>query len=501
METFPSMDTINPQDESFLARVPIEMLLRITRWIRTEDLANVRLSCKLLERNLFNFFAHEFFRKRQFMVSSQSLQALVDISKHSTLAPFLKHVIICTDRPGNRNIYQPQPVPEKLRIYRRLVAEQENLLTMGIMRDMLAEAFAALPHLEIVDLRDFNSPSRHRDNGVWRSYGSKTLEESLGEGMQTAAVSGYMSFPTQIFTAIIAALGASGAQPKNIETLIRNRNWGLRDSAFAIPPRLDPKLGPILANLETLHLCFDFEPGCFMIQGFLTMARNVRWLRLNFNSTPMNSTLHSAQEPTPALFNWLAHPESDNSIDDFDKNPVSFPNLERFDIGNATMTASAIVKVVAKFSPTLEHLSLRRVSVCDSPRDVEDKTNPWLAVFNKINKIRGIHLRVLELSDLHHGDGRFSRWDCPISFKADQEGVPKTRGAVLSWMGTTDRVSLGAMIKSVNENMICSWPDRRTYDSEMELENDMDEDEEEDMDEDEQEDMDEEEEVDTDEPL
>ncbi|KAK4172339.1 hypothetical protein QBC36DRAFT_247764 [Triangularia setosa] len=479
-------DAINPQDESFLARVPVEVLLRITRWIPTVDLAKVRLTCKVLERNLFNFFAHEFFRKKQFMVSTSSLQALIDISKHSTLSPFLKHVIICTDRLNELYAYQ-QADPQKISNLRRAQADQANLLSMGLLRDMLAEAFSALPNLDIIDLRDFNSPSRNRDNAEWRSYGSVSLRESTGVGLSTNASSGLQdAYPTQVFTAIIAALEASGAQPSNIEVLLRHRNWGLFDSAFAIPARLEPKLAPILANLKTLHLTFCIQHESFMIQDFLAMARNVTWLRLNFNYV---SRVSSAQEPGPTMFRWLEHPESDTPINDFDRQPVSFPNLERFDIGNVDLAGKTVLKLIAKFSPTLKHLSLRRVFLLDTARDIEEKTNPWTNLFNAIKKIRGIQLRVLELSELHHGTLDHMQFREPITFTAGKDELSLYSSCSRnSFKRTTDRMSLDALIQTVTETMICSWPHRQRIlpdasDSEMDVDSEDNEDEDEDEDE------------------
>ncbi|KAK4670039.1 uncharacterized protein QC763_208230 [Podospora pseudopauciseta] len=469
------MGAINPQEDSYLAQVPVELLLRITRWIRTSDLANVRLSCKCLERNLFNFFAHEFFRKRQFMVSVQSLQTLVSISKHSTLAPFLKHVIICTDRVGNS--WEANKLPaEKHRIWLRAKAEQNNMFTTGLLRDMLAEAFAALPHLETVDLRDFNSETRNRDNGSWRSYGAVTLEKSIGLRLQTGVDNGQLmsdTYPTRVFTAIISALGASGAQPNTIEVNLRDKNWGLHDSAFAIPPPLEPKLAPILANLKTLHLCFCIKDHFFMIHDFLTMARNVTWLRLNFNH---QSSPHDRTELGPVLFKWLEQPESDTPLTDIDRKPVSFPNLERLDIGWISVAPQPLLTLITKFSPTLKHLCLRRVSLCHSERDSQTETNPWVAFFNSLKKVRGIKLRVLELSDIYHGKPKIAHWQDLITFEADQDGAKKPLWARKNWRGTTDRVSLAEMIKSVNNSMVCPW-EHRYSGSDVDMDGDSEDDE------------------------
>ena len=72
-----------------LLRLPPELMLRISAYLTTVELGNLRLSCKDVERNLFKSFALEFFSKRQFMVERVSLDALAGIANHPTLAPYL----------------------------------------------------------------------------------------------------------------------------------------------------------------------------------------------------------------------------------------------------------------------------------------------------------------------------------------------------------------------------------------------------------------------------
>jgi len=151
-----------------LTKLPLEVLVRITYFITTSDLANVRLTCRALEGSLFHFFSHEFFRKKQFMVSTKSLQTLIDIANHPTLSPCLKHVIITTDRVmayglGGFGIRLLDLSAEKRQHVHAADSDRQALVSTGLMRDMLAEAFGKLSNLETIDLRDFNSRTRNRD--------------------------------------------------------------------------------------------------------------------------------------------------------------------------------------------------------------------------------------------------------------------------------------------------------------------------------------------------
>lgn len=72
-----------------ILRFPQELIVRIASNLDTVDLGKSRLVCKYFETNLFESFAREFFSKRQFMVEQVSLEALVGIASHKTLAPYL----------------------------------------------------------------------------------------------------------------------------------------------------------------------------------------------------------------------------------------------------------------------------------------------------------------------------------------------------------------------------------------------------------------------------
>jgi hypothetical protein len=80
-----------------LLSLPLELIIYISSFIATPDLASLRLTCKQTEKSLYEWFVEEFFAKKQFMLTQPSLQTLVDISKHVSLSKRLKHVIIATN--------------------------------------------------------------------------------------------------------------------------------------------------------------------------------------------------------------------------------------------------------------------------------------------------------------------------------------------------------------------------------------------------------------------
>ncbi|KAK3366304.1 hypothetical protein B0T24DRAFT_560597 [Lasiosphaeria ovina] len=395
---------IDPQSASPLARIPLEVLVRVTRLVSTTDLGNLRLSCKAVERSLWNFFSHEFFRKKQFMVFPASLQALVDISKHPQLSSVLSHVIIATDRLRN-SVPMSFRGGETGRFLEDAQAGHKALMSTGLLKDMLADAFGNLPNLDKVDIRDFNSPSRTRDGRgtLWRSYGSVTIEAAMTRPMMyhTEELCRHQDYPSQIFMATLAALAVAEARPRAIETLLRWTRWGLDNTAFYISPYIEPSLKPVLAGLSVLHLCptldgFSVTP--YLLQRFLTLTPNLTWLRLNFQHE---------NEKTVEFLDWLgssASPDASGEITASNGSittcpPIKLEFLEVIDLGSVQTTTDAVLKLVAKFVSSLTGLSFRRVTlVGKNSNNNPDEVSPWTAFLDGLASLDGANIRKIQMS-------------------------------------------------------------------------------------------------------
>lgn len=444
--------TMDPQLGSGLVQIPLEVLIRITHHISTTDLGNVRLSCKALEQGLFNFFSHEFFRKKQFMVLSESLQALIDISKHPNLSPFLRHVIIATDRPTPHSYYTNGRDDESRARNEVANADHMQLLAAGGLRDMLAEAFANLPNLETIDIRDFNSPSRSRDGRgtEWRSWGARTLGESTGIPVVTTARNDQDPYLSEIFSAVIAALAVAQARPKSLEVLVRAAarfaSFALHDTAFYIPRRMEAAISPVLANLKSFHLTLGLSYGAkmrpFMFQKFLSLTTNLTWLRVNFKN--------SRWDDQEKVLSWLALKDTRRPDAPFETAATQLP-LERLDLGDAELKPETLLNLAVKFAPTLTSLYLRRVCLINENSDRRTtKVNPWDHSLALLSKVRGLNLRSLSLSQIAHRSDGF-RGNVPFK---PAEDSPETR----DWTCSTNLVTLDKAIAQAVAAMVPEWP-------------------------------------------
>jgi len=386
----------HPQTESQFSHIPLEILTRITYFISTEDFGNVRLTCRAVERALINFFSREFFTKRQFMVFSPSLEALVGISKHSVFSQRLKHVIIGTDHfPYLRDSNIDGTEDEKWRL-KSAIADQEFLLNTGAFRDTLIEAFAGLPNLEILEIRDFNSRTRRRDglNYEWRSWGSRTIEKETGAELRMRWAGRNYGHPTAMFSNLVAASASLASRPAvpSLEVNIRDPGTGLCDAAFYYPPlaQVKPKIEQYLGRLTKLHLVIlphsgiDCQPEHGFLRKFLSKAVNITWLRINFQRGTEAAKFLTSPEPAHVAFTG--------------KRPLVLdvlpPKLEKLDLGYLNIHHTQLTYFLSSIAKRITSLSLRRVQMTDSTipgtSDPSNSIDRWKQFFVKLRGIPGM---------------------------------------------------------------------------------------------------------------
>ncbi|BEI80763.1 hypothetical protein CcaverHIS002_0112920 [Cutaneotrichosporon cavernicola] len=357
----------NIQVASPFAQLPAEVLGRITRWIPTQDLSAVRQTCKAIERKTFASWSHEFFRKRQFMISTFSLQTLLDISQHAELGPMLKHLCIATDKPVE--LFRGSAAASLAA--KRARQDQNYLFNTGVWIEMLTEAFKTLPNLETLDIRDFNSSSRFRDgpDAKWYSYGSTTLFKESGI---RPALGGQAFDLDRLFQGVVVAAGRAGLTAPNLEVI--TRNMSLSD-AFYVSPAIKPAVTKYLGQLKKLHLVLLNsvpEP----LEDFLHLAKNVKWLRVNYH-------MHGSPN---SFLEWLGTPCNNDTMDDWAKavatatqedKELPIPplnlSLDTLELGGCSISISSLMDIVTKLP--LRSLSMRRIHLWRDPG--VDATQLW----------------------------------------------------------------------------------------------------------------------------
>ncbi|WOO83108.1 uncharacterized protein LOC62_04G006589 [Vanrija pseudolonga] len=434
------------QEQSPFASLPAEVMTIIARWVLTDDILAMRETCKSVEIKLASSFSYEFFRKRQFFISTPSLEALVGISKHPRLHSVLTHVIIATDRFEQLSLHRVDPVQyDNAKKYVAAADDQDYLYKSGKYRDYLFEAFSNLTNLDAVELRDFNSRTRYRDGALafWCSYGSPTFQRLKNKifpppaphpaandknGFSLSMLpdgNNYFS-PHKIFAGalvqnILIALAESGSRPTTFEINLRDIHWSIQDSTFFIPRNVRPKLLPVLDNLRSLLLAVtlvdtDLQPVGFRaphLKEFIKLCPNIDHLRLNFGFSPGSadvlvwladndgaSALVTAS-PSPTVSPAGSPNTNTNGADAVDGDPMTaltlpspsppaLANLRSLDLGFVDTDIPTFEAILMRF-PDLENLGLFRVCLHDEAdttvviKDgLRQGTNIWVNLFEDL---------------------------------------------------------------------------------------------------------------------
>ncbi|KAF1998534.1 hypothetical protein P154DRAFT_524001 [Amniculicola lignicola CBS 123094] len=431
-----------------LCDLPVELLAHmVATYLTTKDLGALRLTCKGLERVLFDPFGLEFFTKKQFMLTTPSLQTLIDISNHGGLSKFLKHVIIGLEE--FHTLFPPSfgGANEKFHRYCEAQADQVSLIHTGGDREMLAEAFRNLPNLETIEIRDYSATGRVREGSPsarWRSYGLTTIQQETGISIQASSDNKWINTVTRTFPMLIMAAADAGVRPKNLQAFLRH-GPNLTESSFYLPDRLKAKIDPVLDGLQSLLLTVSVSNGYLpnglhganfgsstsigSLAKFLARTPNLVQLRLNSDTTSNTSN----------LLEWLGTPDSSTPSPTLVEPysfipPIAFAQLQRLDLGMTSTQLEPLLKLIAKFASTLRTLSLWKVDLTyqfggSIPQtDLEHRPSPWNRLLSSIMRIPHVGINHLMLGKINQkGSTTYYEPSIPIVFQVDPN-MPRVRG-------------------------------------------------------------------------
>jgi hypothetical protein len=442
-----------------LLSIPLEMLVEVSASLTTTDLGALRLTCKQIEKSLFEWFSKEFFTKKQFMLTHKSLQAFVDISRHMSFSKKLTHVIIATNvyRDTNTNFKDVDAAAS----YTQGCEDQKALLNTGIDREMLTAAFQNLENLHTVGIRDFNSNGRSRDGINWSSWGATTVLRETGVELKFAGVSPYdpqvaQAHLARVFQSLIYALGRANQTPEEIELLLRRHS--LPDHALNLPNFLLPAVKPLLHNLKKLLLNADAlyvhkynqVGGSLLEQGpgrallrFLTQTPNLEHFRLNLVKDQVEAneqllqrlSIPASTTGSPAMANFFEPP------------PIKLEYLTSLELGQVLVKSKIVLDLIAKFAPTLCHLVLWKITLRDAQPTAHDpKPNLWARFFRNMNRIPRLQLHHLKAGMLGQGL-EFVQFKSSSSKDAPEDKVREYTGA-----------KMDLFVKGLTEDVFVLWP-------------------------------------------
>lgn len=209
-----------------LTDIPEELIDNICQFLATKDVGRFRLTCTNIRHKSYHAWATSSFQQMEFMITRNSLQYLIDFSKHKKFGPCIRELGIHTvpisalskDQLIEWNEERDMVKRCGRRAYSRLSHDQNRLRKRSIDVSMLVEAMRNLPNLEVITIYDNSDVSR-----VW---GVQEIREMTGIyppsapdlwQMQDWRATGTVDkMNAHVFAIVLSAIATSGVKLREL---------------------------------------------------------------------------------------------------------------------------------------------------------------------------------------------------------------------------------------------------------------------------------------------
>jgi hypothetical protein len=429
--------------------LPNELVHEIFAYLSDQDVFSGRLVNTTLENASLAHFGKRFFRKKGFMITSPSIDILVQIASNTKLSKYMQHIWFnpdcytfvtpeCApidqdsdsesdfDRPGPpRRSANVSSVLDKERqgryeAYLKCVADHKALLWEDKLRHELARAFQALPNLMTLGMR------RSED---YSPYGWSILRDVVGEDPRVLGPIPYrqtkrLSGSTQLLVAVLQALATSGNKIQRLYTdavefdNIRDAKLPLNVLDTACKSILYLEINAVkgwVSTKEPLTLKKGdspdpFVPGSGLVRLF-SAAPNLKELGLQIFSGPRQSHIVAPTAKDPESWRQSYPYLVLNNI----ASNVSFQHLTRVKLEKVPATAEMLQRLFTPCAAVLTSIKLRDIRLLASATADEEASDtevrPWSEFFSFL-VASCPHLSYILFQHLMHARGG-------ISFKPD----------------------------------------------------------------------------------
>lgn len=145
--------------------LPIEIVEEVTDYLSPEDFLHLRVTCRAIADKTFRLFQADFFNTRAVMLEQQSMQNLVDISRHPILRQAVEQVELCVDHLIEPDIYKrrvsnagDQRWENIGKLYRESWKDMTDQFSHRICTAQLAKALSRLPNCRAVGVGNTYKP-------------------------------------------------------------------------------------------------------------------------------------------------------------------------------------------------------------------------------------------------------------------------------------------------------------------------------------------------------
>lgn len=356
-----------------IAALPVELISKICNHLDFQQLVALRLSCRALYKNSLENFAGTFYRKIRFIVTSESLHELEELSKSNGLREHVQELWMIpivfdgTEKPlgmisiSSKSCRQVNgdELESRHAVHKAMLADNLKLLGSEAFSVRLRECIDRFKNLQTIGLAHYRTellldPRQQTVPFLGRRQMMSRIDfrfdvYSLGASTHTKKDSQIRKLNSLALSKLFLALCGSSCRPRKLHTC---------DSKFCgdIGPRIaltEEQFDSLLSTLkgvEDLHLCIDLNEGAWL-KFFRKLAPQLEGLILSQDHMPF----YLVQDEMPAC---PAKSYVGNMFHD-----ISFTRLRELHIHELDINFSSLRSLFLSVKKSLVTLTLERVTM------------------------------------------------------------------------------------------------------------------------------------------
>jgi hypothetical protein len=388
-----------------IAALPVELISKICNHLDFQQLVALRLSCRALYKNSLENFAETFYRKIRFIVTSESLHKLEELSKSNGLCEHVQELWMIpivfdgSEKPlgmvsiSSKSCRQVNgdELERRYAVHKAMLADNSNLLESEAFSIRLRECMDRFKNLQTIGLAHYRTeflldPRQQTVSFLGRGQMMSRIDfrfdvYSLRAVTRTNQDSQIRKLNSLALSKLFLALCGSSCRPRKLYTCDSNF-CGDIGPRIAVSEEQFNSLLSTLKGLEYLHLCINVNEAAWL-KFFTKLAHQLEGLVLSQDHMPF----YLVQDEMPA---YPAKSYVGNMFHD-----ISFTRLQELHIHKLDIYFNSLKSLLLSVKKNLVTLTLERVTIrseelraAENPRSQHtespgyqknERSKPWMS--------------------------------------------------------------------------------------------------------------------------
>lgn len=359
-----------------IASLPVELISKICNHLDPQQWVDLRLSCRALYENSLENFAETYYKNIRFIVTSESLHELEELSKSNGLREHVQElwmiptVFSGTEKPigmvsiSSKSCRQVKGDELNTRhaVHKAMIADNSNLLESETFSVRLRECMDRFQNLQTIGLAHYSTeflldPRQQMVSFLGRRQMMSQLDfrfdvYSLQSLTHTNKNSQIRKLNSLALSKLFLALCGSSCKPRKLYTCDSNFCGDIGPKIALSEEQFDSLLSA-LNSLEDLHLCIDLNEAA--------------WLKLITNLAPQLERLTLSQDHMPA---YPAKSYVGNMF-----HGINFTRLRELHIHELDICFNSLKSLLLSVKKHLVILTLERVTLRSELRAADESAS------------------------------------------------------------------------------------------------------------------------------